>query len=1030
MDKLAERVHALERQLAGYYPDLQQLGIRERNQPMLPFEDRVALSGRKVWGGTLKTVTLGGREVTTWRIGLDQAAYLIFTGVPRDISRYKTLRFWIKGELPISSFFCVQLSNPDVRQRLWRRVTPGDTLRPLEFRLSELRRTEKFNPSRVLMVSFLGIGCLGQKVELAGVELDILPPGARKLTLPKPPKAKPRDDTRSVAKQVQAPRPILLRTASGAVYGTLTKVDGDQLTLDTDRGRRTLSFGELSPYSVWRVRSFLAGADGKRHLALAGYCEKSELWQQARWEYAAAAALDPSLSIPDLDPLRVKFVRAFLGNDEVELKANTIRAQVKKLEKVKILARRKQEFERVEALKKRKVYGVRTVVDRGDTAKRLDVVIISDGFAQKDQEMFDRLAKGLVAGILKVEPFKNYPSYINFHQINIVEPTSGLTGSTAVGSKVNNNILTCNRRLAWALARLAPDADLVCVLANVAGGRATGGGGVLTLNNSGRINAVAIHEIGHALAGLSDEYVDPGVAGGFPDFGKDREWRYYNVTRESNPLLVKWHYWNAPGPAHIPARKVGCYEGGYYRAKGYFRPAAICRMKSSASPYCVVCFEQAEKSLYRFVSPIDRASPIRVRQKMFIGEKLRLLADAVVAEGEGAKLGRLTAYWYLDGKKSRSGGKNRRTWYDASSQELTPGKHDIALRVEFLNMRVRRDHGLLSSQRAWSVEVYDLRRPKASWEGEIGSGLRGEFSYKERWFKAQFKSVVFEAPPGAMVSPFALSSSWTRNPEVTGLFGVRIGLLSPDGLLVVDNQRLIEAAPRNEQVFLQLPELLYAQEGQVFYHRIQAMDLRAQGLHFTARGLPEGCHIEPFTGELYWNVSYLQSGKYRNIKITVSNGRRTVSKITTLVVQNTRITPSTRLRGSDIVLGLRSFNNRVLRSAIRQLRAQRPTFRLLELARLLRARDKAIASNAISQLETLLDNDSTGQLREILLLDLNPHLWHFTDQPPTLSFVEKQVQKILDDPRRRSKSIGRQAKRLKAELRAIRAYNARRGFSG
>jgi len=60
--------------------------------------------------------------------------------------------------------------------------------------------------------------------------------------------------------------------------------------------------------------------------------------------------------------------------------------------------------------------------------RRFDVVIIGDGFAEDEQGKFDTLAKLVVRGLRKVEPFRRLDAKVNYHILYAVSTESGIDG--------------------------------------------------------------------------------------------------------------------------------------------------------------------------------------------------------------------------------------------------------------------------------------------------------------------------------------------------------------------------------------------------------------------------------------------------------------------------------------------------------------------------------------------------------------------------------------------------------------------------
>jgi hypothetical protein len=161
--------------------------------------------------------------------------------------------------------------------------------------------------------------------------------------------------------------------------------------------------------------------------------------------------------------------------------------------------------------------------------------------------------------------------------------------------KVSRYLTTCDYKTVCDVAAPVPY-DQIFILVNI---DRYGGGGMYNnycVGSTGGFapGKVMVHEFGHGFAGLGDEYYSSEVA----------YEEYYNLSVEPwEPNLTtlvnfesKWADMVDPGtPIPTPAEepyldKTGVFEGGGYVAKGVYRPAIDCRMKSNeAEGFCEVC---------------------------------------------------------------------------------------------------------------------------------------------------------------------------------------------------------------------------------------------------------------------------------------------------------------------------------------------------------------------------------------------------------------------------------------------------------
>ena len=139
-----------------------------------------------------------------------------------------------------------------------------------------------------------------------------------------------------------------------------------------------------------------------------------------------------------------------------------------------------------------------------------------------------------------------------------------------------------------------------------------GGGGIynsytLTTAHHPMFKPVVVHEFGHSFGGLADEYFyeDDVMTDTYP---LDVEPWEQNISTQVN-FASKWKDMlplGTPIPTPIAERKkypVGVYEGGGYSAKGIYRPAYDCRMKTNGYPeFCPVC-QRAIRRMIEFYVP-------------------------------------------------------------------------------------------------------------------------------------------------------------------------------------------------------------------------------------------------------------------------------------------------------------------------------------------------------------------------------------------------------------------------------------------
>ncbi|WP_078628107.1 M64 family metallopeptidase [Streptomyces sp. NRRL F-2664] len=313
--------------------------------------------------------------------------------------------------------------------------------------------------------------------------------------------------------------------------------------------------------------------------------------------------------------------------------------------------------------------GVRKVLDNGPTADRLDVVVIGDGYTAAELPRFHADAEQKWAEVAAVEPYATYRGLFNLWTVDAVSRESGVSGDpdpatvrdTALGSSFwcggIERLLCIDQPKVDAYVAKAPEADLVVVLANSA---KYGGAGYnersATLGYEGISTAsaghpksgqVAIHETGHSLGKLADEYFYPGV----PDYEK-----YTGpepVESNSSGLTAdrmaaqrsKWYRWL--GEESPDGGTVGAYEGGNYYVTGLYRPTDNSLMRVLGKPFNLPGVEAMIGGFYQHAKIATALTPTDRTLRLGRTAKVR------VPELAGADGRRLVVRWYLDGRELR-----------------------------------------------------------------------------------------------------------------------------------------------------------------------------------------------------------------------------------------------------------------------------------------------------------------------------------------------------------------------------------------
>ncbi|MFB7477117.1 M64 family metallopeptidase [Kitasatospora sp. NPDC056184] len=272
---------------------------------------------------------------------------------------------------------------------------------------------------------------------------------------------------------------------------------------------------------------------------------------------------------------------------------------------------------------------VTAVLRSGEPAGKVDVVVIGDGYTAGEQERFRADAAAKWQELSAVEPYASYRGLFNVWAVATVSAESGITGDpdratvrdTALGSyfwcEDIERLLCVDTEAVETYAAKAPQADLVLVVANTAkyGGAgynvasALGYDGIATVaGGNARAGQIAVHETGHSLGKLADEYFYEGDDVYPAELGEPEE---PNISLSTADRLArdraKWFRWiGRPSP---DGGVVGGYEGGGYYPKGLYRPTENSIMRSLGREFNLPGREAMIAGFYRHAVPLTSPTP-------------------------------------------------------------------------------------------------------------------------------------------------------------------------------------------------------------------------------------------------------------------------------------------------------------------------------------------------------------------------------------------------------------------------------------
>ncbi|ANU58441.1 IgA Peptidase M64 [Bacteroides caecimuris] len=262
----------------------------------------------------------------------------------------------------------------------------------------------------------------------------------------------------------------------------------------------------------------------------------------------------------------------------------------------------------------------RYMLQSGNEKDCIDVAILAEGYTEKEMDIFYQDAQYTCESLFSYEPFRSMKGKFNIVAVaspstdsGVSVPRENLWKETTVHSHFDtfysDRYLTTSRVKSIHNALAGIPYEHIIILANT---DVYGGGGIynsytLTTAHHPMFKPVVVHEFGHSFGGLADEYFyeDDVMTDTYP---LDIEPWEQNISTQVN-FASKWKDIlpsGTPIPTPITERKeypVGVYEGGGYSAKGIYRPAYDCRMKTNSYPeFCPVC-QRAIRRMIKFYVP-------------------------------------------------------------------------------------------------------------------------------------------------------------------------------------------------------------------------------------------------------------------------------------------------------------------------------------------------------------------------------------------------------------------------------------------
>ncbi|WP_203258065.1 T9SS type A sorting domain-containing protein [Hyunsoonleella ulvae] len=263
---------------------------------------------------------------------------------------------------------------------------------------------------------------------------------------------------------------------------------------------------------------------------------------------------------------------------------------------------------------KAQVFDIETIKISGDDNKRINLVILSEGYQASELSDFITDATTLTNEMFSESPFSEYADFFNVYAIKVPSnesgadhPTDGIFVDTYFNATYDsfgsprllyyeidgNNANNTEAKILSLLADSFPNYDQALILVNSPEYGGSGGEFPMAYNGTWSTE-VMMHEIGHSLFDLKDEYYPGDILAG----------EAINMTRETNPTHVRWKNW-------LNINSVGIYQ--YDCTTGnctdWYKPHDNSIMEFIDKPFGAVCKEGMVLKIHDLVSTVDDFTP-------------------------------------------------------------------------------------------------------------------------------------------------------------------------------------------------------------------------------------------------------------------------------------------------------------------------------------------------------------------------------------------------------------------------------------
>ena len=259
--------------------------------------------------------------------------------------------------------------------------------------------------------------------------------------------------------------------------------------------------------------------------------------------------------------------------------------------------------------------------DNGPDTENVVITILGDGFTAGEQDDFIAAATLVANEILAFHPFSSFEDSVNVTAIKVISNESGARRDHPTDPNYRPDVDNFFHSTFWAdgfTQRLlypahwptgdfagfhrvfqvvdahTPIYDVIVLLVNTTTYGGAGGDFAVSSITPGAAGPVTIHELGHSVGNLADEYWWVEGNGGEPGALNSA-----NRSDSSDPSTIRWRHWLNVG--HSTAGVSPSYHGIFPFQEAdimnRFRPHQGCNMRWVTMDFCYVCSSELTRRI-------------------------------------------------------------------------------------------------------------------------------------------------------------------------------------------------------------------------------------------------------------------------------------------------------------------------------------------------------------------------------------------------------------------------------------------------